>query len=599
MALQVWLPLTKDLRNQGLGSVQTTNNTNFILKSGGKLGALCLDLSNTVRLYSPNLVNLKTFSFAFWYRPETSESTINWNDVIGFNDSKGGLFRLETSYSNSYMLSMHNNTQYGIIQNVGASYGNTLLLSSASYSRDVWYHIAVTVEENDNVKAYVNGELKCIVARSDGSITGYFNLGELGGSNKEDGGLNDLRIYDHCLSPMEVKELAKGLVLHYPLNRNGWGQENLILESHKVTGGGNANGITRTYESDGSMKIVSTSGNGNWCSLSFAKDSNTNVGNNMAVGDTYCISCDVKIETGTVLPTLFINSGNGYKQLRPINGSLITGQWIRVYYNSTWADPGTGYGNISLHLGFSGIVGTYYFKNFKLEKSSTPTLWCPNIADSNNMGLNGTIEYDCSGFCNNGTRTGTFSWTSDTPKYAVSTAIEKGIITSANSFITVADPIFSVALWFKLKSEVTYTAYTDLISFSSSSYSNQPFRLEICGSPVGKSIMWFRGPSGQSGGFAVKSDLSFDTWYHTVLVSEGNKQYSYYVNGIKLGTYNGSANSWTPTGNVSLGENLNGVIYESDFRIYATALSADDVKSLYQNCATIDPDGTIRGQIRS
>jgi hypothetical protein len=142
------------------------------------------------------------------------------------------------------------------------------------------------------------------------------------------------------------------------------------------------------------------------------------------------------------------------------------------------------------------------------------------------MGLNGTTEYDCSGFCNNGIRTGTFSWTSDTPKYTVSTIIEKGIITSTNSFITTTDPIFSVALWFKLKSDVTYTAYNDLISFSSSSYSNQPFRLEICGSPVGKSIMWFRGPSGQSGGFAVKTDLSFDTWYHTVLDSEGNKQYS-------------------------------------------------------------------------
>ena len=37
---------------------------------------------------------------------------------------------------------------------------------------------------------------------------------------------------------------------------------------------------------------------------------------------------------------------------------------------------------------------------------------------------------------------------------------------------------------------------------------------------------------------------------------------------------------------------------ESDFRIYATALSASDVKSLYQNCVTIDPDGTIRGKIR-
>jgi len=33
--------------------------------------------------------------------------------------------------------------------------------------------------------------------------------------------LNDFRLYDTVLSPREVKEISKGLVLHYPLSMPG------------------------------------------------------------------------------------------------------------------------------------------------------------------------------------------------------------------------------------------------------------------------------------------------------------------------------------------------------------------------------------------
>lgn len=156
---------------------------------------------------------------------------------------------------------------------------------------------------------------------------------------------------------------------------------NLILDSSTVTSGSNGANITRSYEADGSIKIIASSSNGNYASLGFARNSNENVGANMSVGDPYTISCDAKIESGTVLPTLFINGGNGYKQLKPVNGTIIMGEWMRVFYTSTWNAPGTSYGNISLHLGFGDAIGTYYFKNFKLEKGSVPTPWIPNETD--------------------------------------------------------------------------------------------------------------------------------------------------------------------------------------------------------------------------
>lgn len=80
----------------------------------------------------------------------------------------------------------------------------------------------------------------------------------------------------------------------------------------------------------------------------------------------------------------------------------------------------------------SGVVtNSTYIKNIKVEKGSIPTPWCPNSSDTlaTTMGLNSNIEYDASGFNNNGTRTGTFSWINDTPKYEVSTTASGGAST--------------------------------------------------------------------------------------------------------------------------------------------------------------------------
>ena len=93
----------------------------------------------------------------------------------------------------------------------------------------------------------------------------------------------------------------------------------------------------------------------------------------------------------------------------------------------------------------------------------------------------------------------------------------------------------------------------------------------------------------------------FNEWNHCVFV-HSDDDCKVYLNGEYIAT--GTAKASNPSGNYFVGawntatqQNFEGLM--SDFRIYATALSASDVKSLYQNCATIDPDGTIRGQIRS
>ena len=604
MSLQVWLPLTKDLRQQGLSNATVTNN-GATFDSMGKLGGCYTFGSGKYMRATPtsNLMQAKAVSVACWVKITSWNSSydclMSWADGTSWTNSRVTLARNNTSSNLRFTIA--DGTNY-----VGVNCTTTLALNT-------WYHVVGTYD-GSNIKIYINGILEGTAASTLSIIyAGTFNIGGWSGNNYPiNGSLNDIRLYNHCLSQMEIKELSKGLILHYPLNRSGLGQENFILESHKVTSGGNANGITRTYESDGSMKIVSTSGNGNYASLGFAQNSNTSVGNNMVVGDTYCISCDVKIETGTVLPTLFINSGNGYKQLRPVNGSIVTGRWIRIYYNSTWADPGTNYGNISLHLGFSGAIGTYYFKNFKLEKGSTPTPWCPNIADANNMGLSSTIEYDCSGYCNNGEyyaydTNGSISYTSDTPRYNVSTHIISANPTqnaaSGTRYLyghcSLTNPMqMSVAFWLKpITGGYGGTTSNGQGYFCTTNYE---YGNTSVGSDYQASAMNHRDGAVNMNDSAstTQCNVTFyptiGEWHYYVYTYDGQVGRGY-KDGVQTATTQFSAAKTLDSFiGVVIGFSKAGGVWRrndacySDFRVYATALSAEDVLELYHTAAHID-----------
>ena len=95
---------------------------------------------------------------------------------------------------------------------------------------------------------------------------------------------------------------------------------------------------------------------------------------------------------------------------------------------------------------------------------------------------------------------------------------------------------------------------------------------------------------------------NINTWYH-IAFTLSNTTCKVYVNGVLKDTKTLSSNIGTAIfnypyigkSNWSTDALLDGKL--SDFRIYATALSADDVKSLYNNSAYIDNQGNIYGTI--
>jgi len=111
-------------------------------------------------------------------------------------------------------------------------------------------------------------------------------------------------------------------------------------------------------------------------------------------------------------------------------------------------------------------------------------------------------------------------------------------INSITGFPSGDDPNFTIAFWAKIFSNITYVSYGDLCGMYDEGQASNPFRLELCGSPAGNNLMWFRGPSGRNGGgFNMNSSsssgwFSKDTWHHIALVGDGaNKKYYCYLDG--------------------------------------------------------------------
>lgn len=576
MSLQIWLPLTKDLRQQGLASVTVTNSGATYQSTGGKLGG-CYYFDGTndyitfVCQEFPTIL-AGNFSIAFWIYSDDDGTRSVYFGNYGISGG-GNWFNLEKHTANEIRFWWNNGSP-------DKRFNSTHILAS-----DGWVHFTLT-KGNGIVNTYLNGQLIETYTNQNLSVAipSTATTFRIGGDSRTSGDLmfkgkmNDFRVYDHCLSPMEVKELAKGLVLHYPLDRQGWGQENLLLNS--------------------SIEKTGASNSAQWFRW--------NVANPMLSSNhTYTLSFDAKMSNNT--DVFYIGWANADStQITMQEGVRVTDEYKRYSFTGQTTKTNINSFVISNYKGYgrgngNNTTGVLSIKNIKLEEGTIATPWCPNSADTlaTTMGLNSTIEYDCSGFCNNGDKFGIFNWTSDTPKYAVSTNFPSGSnYINAGRGAMVKDSI-TVSLWCK------YTTWGNPISCTegggwnfenNSSYIT--FSLYVSG--VGyKVVRSTKTPDNLKGEWHMLTGV-FNKIQNKIYIDgelEGTVDTDS-TNGISYNANNAILIAAEASGTQAPAQ-TNFVGNISDLRIYATALSADDVKSLYQNCATIDPDGTIRGQIRS
>lgn len=596
MSLQVWLPLTKDLRQQGLNERVVTNTGATYSSTGGNLGGCYIFDGTDDALAIGNLSTLVTndFSFACWFYHDETWSSKSYETILGGPSG----FELEgkNSSTNSPVLKAY-------------SWGG----GTITYELNKWNHLVMT-RTTSETKFYLNGELK--LTGSAGSIpSGDYFVGAWKTSAQQNykGKLCDVRIYDHCLAPLEVKQISQGLVLHYTLGDKYIESTTNLITTEDCLSSTCYNGAISKYgygTSTDMYKTVTTydgkkgtkvymGTNGNSCyPYVYINGMYTSNGTNAPEYKTLSFDyyttistsiCPYKLGSGTGTASYIVSNSSGIKSGIGTNSvviPIIPNEWNHIevtFHGTTDADAQWGYiQNQPSHI--SDTSNFWFFANMQLETKDHATGYA---------GVGGTRTsttiYDNSGFCNNGTISNALQITTDTIKYGHATYMSKtALITHACPVESGTNQEWTCAIWVKL----------DNTSQSGQSLNNFNSGNNIVHSANGVPLLYLNSGSNDYynyGNLAVSAGI----WTHVAFVfKNSNVTKLIYINGIEHTNKNGPNKTSTPHGipaTVTVGTNLAG--YISDYRIYATALSADDVKSLYQNSAYIDSSGNVYGTI--
>lgn len=229
MALQVWLPLNGDLHNQGLSNITfSALTTNTSINASGKIGACYQNNSHSAGGLISNAaiaLGIKQSMFCWFKFTDLEASSSLGGGLVSqhrYQSNKGMGITIKYVSATTGYLSV--NTGNGSSRTYNTYYGTTLLQANT------WYHGGYTYDGN-NIRIYLNGTLEKTQAFTGMSVPAEYltvfcwsmsgtSGNTVHGDYKLNGCINDVRVYDHCLSDKEIEDISKGLILHYQLNNN-------------------------------------------------------------------------------------------------------------------------------------------------------------------------------------------------------------------------------------------------------------------------------------------------------------------------------------------------------------------------------------------
>lgn len=619
MALKVWLPLNGNLKNIGTdGGELTTSQTN-IWNDNGKIGKCLLGNAQASATF-PSLINATNFSIAYWLYIDSSLAIQNWYDIWNVFCTIGSTSaNIRDEFKNA--AGVHQ-VLIGKDTTVGGNTNNYYGLGvSDSNAKDKWVHITI-VKSNSDVKTFIDGVLSNTIINSNfenspQKLTGKITLGNMTTSTAAR--INDFRVYDHCLSKLEVKEVAQGLVLHYKLDGfSGGAGENLFLGSGmspSVTETMVANSSTdftkhfRRY--NGSDSIHNFSKNDGVYEDTITLSSNANLGIafcrnaeeiNLDSSSYYTLSCWAKCSKSgksLAIGLSYYTTSNSWVWRGGSNAKAFSNTDTWQYFTLTFK-PDSNTKEICYCftvVGDSSGTDTWTIKQPKLEKGSVATPWSPALSE---LGKDTTKIVDSSGYGNDGILVnGTNEVMGvENGKYQVCTSLLGTTVDNSSNTIAGAQYLyasFKMPAW----NAITVAWWGNNIAYgrggifeTTGTTGNIWEGRDYNTTAIANWDSNFGIYNGSARINIFNNFVKDSTWHHHVITFDG-ENVKYYCDSVLKQTSALTGTLPAITG-FKMGLGRAGGVYRqikqklNDLRIYTTALSADDVLVLYKASAQID-----------
>lgn len=544
MSLQIWMPLINDLHNQGLSNVSITA-TNVTQSDDGKLGK-CYQFtaanSSRINIAKEALTSNTEVSIAMWVK------FTNWNGgirdyIFSANDSGGNAYtdQFFSITRNSAEGTPEISTSLVVITN-----GSGLAIASGEDipAKNTWFHITCTYK-NSILTCYLNGQQVAQKTNANITFANITNI-KIGGSysaNYSNILVNDFRLYDHCLSAKEVEEISKGLVVHYMLS-----PQNLI--GNLTTG-----------------QVINSAGNA-------GTPSNT---------AAWAVTDYIPISPGDTYLAEQLSAGG-------------SGGRIGLYDSSK-----TNIRTISITANQSNTItaaDNERYIRLSIRTTSDEANLNPMLYQTNGM------IYDCSGYCNNGNIIGNITYTSPSPRYSNAMQFDGTSNAIAAGRGGMVKDAISVAWWGYMDDWSNFKKC--ISSLQGGGYGFEPYS---SGTRLGFSVYNLNSSNTATvvRSYIYLSSVTANCWHHFVGTFDGNNV-NLYKNGKLVNSTTALDNKiiYNETNGLFIGaeagdsatvpaEWVSGMkpIKISDFRIYSTALTENQVKELYNTSMAIDANGNI------